>query len=73
MRASGLHCTDGYGSICSVRLMEATVRVCAGKDNGKAAMLKIVEGWDRPESEEGWDWAASCWCSPSAISPASIP
>jgi len=39
--------------------MEATVRVCAGKDNGKAAMLKIVEGWDRPESEAVWDWAAS--------------
>jgi hypothetical protein len=39
--------------------MDATVRVCAGMDNGKAAMLKIVEGWDRPESEEGWDWAAS--------------
>ena len=32
--------------------MEATVRVCAGKDNGKAAMLKTVEGWGRPELEE---------------------
>jgi hypothetical protein len=25
---------------------------CAGKDNGKAAMLKTVEGWGRPELEE---------------------
>jgi hypothetical protein len=25
---------------------------CAGQDNGKVAMLKTVEGWDRPESEE---------------------
>jgi hypothetical protein len=55
MRASGLHCTEGYGSICLVPLFEATVRVCAGKDNEKAAMSKIVEGWDRPESEEGWE------------------
>ena len=33
--------------------------VCAGQDNGKAAMLKTVEGWDRPESEEASDWAVS--------------
>ena len=26
---------------------------CAGKDNGKAAMSKIVEVWDRPGSEGG--------------------
>lgn len=57
MVAIGLHCTEGYGSICSVRLMEATVRACAGKGNEKAAMSKTVEAWDRPESEawEGWD------------------
>ena len=51
----GLHCTEGCGSICSVSLLEATGRVCAGKDNGKAIMSKIAEAWDQPGSEAWGD------------------